>query len=1350
MDGSRSRELAPTSRSRSRRTRRRRLGKAIESLEQRHLLTFAIDLFADVNQVGVSSNIDQLVTAGSTHFFVADDGRTGSELWKTDGTANGTVQVKDVLTGPDTSDPKNLIAAANGNLYFTALDENGEEDIWSSDGTETGTVKVFDADTVDGYLITDLTASGNNIFFVVYDELWAIDTATQASTMVLDTNLTVEFAFDGPQELTDVGGTLFFSAYEGYYNRELWKSDGNANGTMMVKDLGIDPGPDGILGTPDDDASVDSKPTYLTEVNGMLFFAAEDYDNGIELFKSDGSPNGTVMVSDLNTNGSSDPYQLTSFNSQVFFSAIGNDGERHIYRSDGNTIDFVADTTNGLGDSNPTEFEVVGSNLFFAANGSIPETTTSVNQPAITADNSEQVTGFAGLVAGTTSPSQGTLSTFNNSRTFTVVGQNNPDDGPGWVANGARPGANGVGLSSIEIGDLYVQSIGGGELNENFWEWTITDSGGLSNISFQGFASGNQMNNETNEGLVFELFLNGSTTRTSFIEIDGAVIENGGNKNGNAIDNYYATRDEMNLDLVHPGGATITTATVRMSMGIIDGNGQFQERLPDGGSESFVVNAQLTADLGPTPDAFQDAGLELHVIDAATMTPQLVSDIVPGMVSSQPTQLTAVGNKLYFEADDITNAGRELWVTDGTLAGTMRVVDSAPGNDLYGAPLDGAPKLLGSIGNDLIFTTTNSNQDRELWVSNATQMTAQEVLNINTATGDANARRFQQVGDKIYFTANDGVNGDAIWEADTTNGTVRMVADVSPSSTDTILGMTVVPALAPGGELILFYNNSRGTAGGVYTTDLNGNIQLAASVRPVEINDQDDMFIDLATEYYYVTDDGQSGEELWRINAFTRVSNLAFDLNPGTADSSPRELTSFDNELYFVATAGSGRELYSYDGASVNPSLVADIDPGGDSSNPAELTVVGSALFFSASNGTGTNDTGRELYRAVGGNAGIFADVRSGRNSSSPHNLTNVNGTLYFAANNGSNGIEPHRVDGTTVSQVADVNPSGNSNPDHFMEALGTVFFAADNGSDGPELFKTDGTPGGTEQIMDVRPGSGGSNPIPLYDTGQRLLFSASGTGEDDREFWSTDGSQGHAFLLEDLYPSTFFGAAPEQLVPLGDTVYFIGDNGLTGRELFTLRQEDVTVSDLVIGGEPGQPLIADIDRSNLDLVRVVFEGRVDVPAGAIQLRNRTTDTVLTSVQSNLIYDLPSNQTTLELTFGSGPSVRDRIGGNVLEDGNYQLTLTGNLVSSPVSGSTMAADFNFGTVENDNFFAMFGASDLDRDVDGQDYGRLLSTLFLDASDSLFNPIFDFDGDDDTDGVDYGHFLQRLFATLAFA
>src|SRR5919202_1008300 len=101
--------------------------------------------------------------------------------------------------------------------------------------------------------------------------------------------------------LTDVNGTLFFVADDGVHGYELWKSDGTAAGTVMVKDIQPGPGP--------------SVPVYLTNVNGTVFFAADDGAHGHELWRSDGTADGTVLVKDIQPGTvGSQPSQLTNVN----------------------------------------------------------------------------------------------------------------------------------------------------------------------------------------------------------------------------------------------------------------------------------------------------------------------------------------------------------------------------------------------------------------------------------------------------------------------------------------------------------------------------------------------------------------------------------------------------------------------------------------------------------------------------------------------------------------------------------------------------------------------------------------------------------------------------------------------------------------------------------------------------------------------------------------------------------------------------------------------------------------------------------------------------------------------------
>ncbi len=88
-----------------------------------------------------------------------------------------------------------------------------------------------------------------------------------------------------PQFLTNVNGTLYFSANDGTTSTELWKSDGSSAGTVLVRD--IRPGASG------------AGPVFLTNVNGTLYFSANDGTTSTELWKSDGSSAGTVLVRDI-------------------------------------------------------------------------------------------------------------------------------------------------------------------------------------------------------------------------------------------------------------------------------------------------------------------------------------------------------------------------------------------------------------------------------------------------------------------------------------------------------------------------------------------------------------------------------------------------------------------------------------------------------------------------------------------------------------------------------------------------------------------------------------------------------------------------------------------------------------------------------------------------------------------------------------------------------------------------------------------------------------------------------------------------------------------------------------------
>lgn len=418
-------------------------------------------------------------------------------------------------------------------------------------------------------------------------------------------------------------------------------------------------------------------------------------------------------------------------------------------------------------------------------------------------------------------------------------------------------------------------------------------------------------------------------------------------------------------------------------------------------------------------------------INLFSQQPDLLFDVNPGIGNgTEDDYTTTVGSQYFFYGFTTTN-GRELWVTDGTPAGTHIVKDLYPGiaNGVTNLPIT-------IFKNKVWFSARNSTEGYELWSSDGTS-SGTVSINVNGNSNDSHPELMAAGTEHLYFAAYDENNVRALWRTDgTAMGTVKIVTEV----------------------------------GGAPLTQIRQVVTIAN------------------TAYFSLF--GETGSQLWKTDGTVASTVLVKDIANGGFGGID-QLTVIDNKLYFAGdnSFSSNFEPWVSDGTTAGTILLQDINPFGNS-DPQWFYGFKGKVYFITSDGSLRRTDGTSAGTEQFGNFFIPALPTDPINF-----LADANYLYFGGKQSGTGlGIELWRTDGTLSSTglVKDLNPgSADSNPREFTFANEKLYFQANLDGNGSELVVSNGTAAGTQQLSDLVPGTNGSSPRHIAQISSHLVFIA-------------------------------------------------------------------------------------------------------------------------------------------------------------------------------------------------------------------------------------------------------------------
>ncbi len=684
-----------------------------------------------VSQIVPHLSVREMVAVGDTLFYLlVDSSGQNSELWRSDGTSDGTIQLKTIVTGRDSEHITNIVAF-DGKVYFLVIGYLHDVALWESDGTVANTKLVKDIyaghDSDRGNYGNTLVRANGKLFFTGYDdthgrEPWMSDGTAVGTDILSDINEGTGSSY--PSNFIEHDGKVVFLAYDVDHGTEFWEYNGT----------------DTLLYLDSEEGRTNSQANYLVSLNGSIFYVKNS-----QIWKISGAPLAASRIDNQPYGGPI--FTMIASGGKLYYSVYKWDSDDELWATDTSDNAEVKISDSFIGNDT---FKAFNDKVYFATSDGLYET--------------------AGTIASTVQIKAGKVSEiapcgdtlyFSHDRPWMIQGG---DPQPLFSTLSLATASSYGGYKLVSIGDknyfVATQKSSEGNYTLELWQTDATQTGTQKILAMDGY--------EPTGIYAFqdEIYFTGCSDSVCKLWKSNGTENNITWLADVAASQFMEYNNSLYFDDASRGEIWVTdgTSVEQISLGVVSLCPAWDRGLTMMASGDFLYFSGREDD---DCYLYQTNGTE-----AGTQRVEAATDIYP-------SGFVTMGDKMYF---------LEI---NASYKSTLFSIDSHTSTTEVVKQVGEYVTDIGVVGDKLFFVSFENATDIKLWVSDGNESGTVVIHDIHTKPSlysvSGSAYQLTDVDGKLFFVNSDGIHGNEVWVSEGTTETTKMIEDVNPESHDQYL-----------------------------------------------------------------------------------------------------------------------------------------------------------------------------------------------------------------------------------------------------------------------------------------------------------------------------------------------------------------------------------------------------------------------------------------------------------------------------------------------------------------------------------------------------------------------------------